>query len=118
MKCAVGIASLLLASLSLVGCRTIWVHPDATAEKYENDMFFCRYGIERSEWKPEPKPDEPVTESERAWALEGPNEVPPGEVRAGWKKCMVRLGWSTSSSGRGDRPWRTPLPPRGYGKRS
>ena len=100
-----------LAGLLLLGCRTIWVHPDATAEKYYNDLFFCRYGIERSEWKPEPDSGGTATDSERAWALEGEEVEVPRKMNPDWKKCMVRLGWTTSTGGRGDEPWWKPMPP-------
>ena len=86
----------LAAAVLLTGCRTIWIHPDATPEKYEDDKYFCQHGVERGEGLP---PAE--TESERAWALEEPPS------RADWKQCMLRLGWDTIPGAR----WLPPVMP-------
>lgn len=104
----VAVFALLLVALGLVGCRTVWVHPNATADKYADDTFFCKYGIERSEWvPPEPREGERGTASERAWALESPEDYASlGEPRKNWKRCMVRLGWGTASGGRDGYEWR------------
>lgn len=101
-----------LGALLLLGCRSIWYHPQATAEKYEQDLFFCQHGMELSEWQAR----HAGTESERAWAL-GQRAVP-GPVQHGWKQCMVRLGWNTRVGFRSEPPWssRPPAPSRGRGK--
>jgi hypothetical protein len=104
----------LLCSLVFVACRTVWVHEEATAEKYANDIFFCKYGLERSEWLP-PEPEERRTQSERAWALGEPDYSSLGEPREDWKRCMVRLGWRTSAGGRDGLEWQldsAPVPRR------
>ncbi len=113
----VAVSWLSLGALVLVGCRTVWVHPEATADKYADDTFFCKYGIERSEWvPPEPEPGERVTQSDRAWALESPEDYAElGEPRSNWKRCMVRLGWGTGSGSRDGYEWRVsskPMPRR------
>ena len=126
-RLGLGLLATLLAA-SAFGCRTVWVHPEATAEKYSGDLFFCHYGVERVVWEAERARDAPETApvaaaapgaADRSWALGEATPAPaPGPVRAGWKRCMVNFGWDTSASGRRDRPWRTPRPPRSrYGKR-
>lgn len=107
------LSTALLVAAVLVGCRTVWVHPEATAKKFDEDTFFCKYGIERSEWEPDPA--EPTTDSERAWAFEGGSQ--PATVSPGWKRCMLKLGWDTSVSFRSAKPWRKPTQqkPRRYG---
>ena len=86
----------LTATALLPGCRTIWLHPDATVEKYEDDKYFCQHGVERGESEPGVQ-----TESERAWALSI------SQARADWKQCMVRLGWETIPGAR----WLPPVMP-------
>ena len=39
------IAALLGSAMLLTGCRTVWVHPDASAEKYHEDTVRCQFGI-------------------------------------------------------------------------
>lgn len=90
-----GLLFLAVATL-LCGCRTIWMHPEATPEKYEDDKYFCQRGVERGE-----NPPGVDTESERAWAL---GESP---ARADWKQCMLRLGWETIPGAR----WLPPVMP-------
>jgi hypothetical protein len=99
------------AIVTLLGCRSVWVHPDATAEKYANDLFFCRQGMERSEWQARAE-SEFDTRSDRAWALEGTDE--PKVVNRAWKSCMVSLGWDTVVGSRSSPPWRTPRPPQAH----
>jgi hypothetical protein len=43
MRLAVAI---LVASMAggVAGCRTVWVHPEASATKYRDDHYLCRYG--------------------------------------------------------------------------
>jgi hypothetical protein len=104
--------AVVLAAFAVLGCRSIWYHPEATGEKYTRDLFFCQHGMELAEWRAQL----PNTASERAWALgEG---VVPGPVDRGWKQCMVRLGWDTRVGFRSEKPWsrRPPAPPRGRGK--
>ncbi len=106
--------TVILSAILLLGCRSVWVHPEATAQKYEGDLFFCKHGVERSEWKPDP--GEVATDSDREWALGGGSQ--PTVVREGWKHCMIRLGWHTVVGGRSEKPWRTPAERRKrYGKR-
>ena len=35
---------ILTVATLLFECRTIWIHPDATPEKYEDDKFFWSVG--------------------------------------------------------------------------
>ena len=121
-----GCAALILAAVFAVGCRTVWVHPEATAEKYQKDTFFCKYGIEQSDWSPPVEAEtagegstadmkteaERMTEEagERSWAL----GIDPGRpVKRDWKKCMSRLGWNSVTSARQERAFRTTMIPEG-----
>ena len=90
------LASLLgLFALFLVGCRSVWVHPEASAEKYAHDLHVCRYGTEPS-------------------VAAGAS---PGRAQRGWKQCMVGLGWETDTGFRSNQPWSKPQKPRKLGER-
>ena len=74
-----------LAVLALVivgglsGCRTVWVHPDASQAKYFEDLHHCQYGT-----------SVPTAQDYRDGTV---SELP--RVRGDWKMCMGALGWST-----------------------
>ena len=38
---------LVLFMAALGGCQTLWIHPEATSDKYERDVYYCRFGVER-----------------------------------------------------------------------
>ena len=78
--------------LVLSGCRSVWVHPEATADKHREDLARCKYGISSAE------ADEIVTNPDR--------QIPPH--RPDWRNCMELLGWSTKTARRGHRIWDTP----------
>jgi hypothetical protein len=88
-----------LIAVSLVGCRTVWVHPEATAQKYADDTFFCKYGVERSEWVSEAGVE---AERQRALAPAG------GVINRAWKHCLRELGWTTTTGSRSNEAWSTP----------
>ena len=83
--------SVLSASLLLctAGCRSVWVHPEATQEKFTHDQARCMYGMSSEE-------------ADRI--LLNPDEVPPSP-RKGWKRCMTLLGWDTVTGARAGRQW-------------
>jgi hypothetical protein len=43
--------SVLMISIPLVstGCRSVYVHPEATAEKFERDQIRCKYNMNQAE---------------------------------------------------------------------
>jgi len=43
MRLAAAILVALMAGC-VAGCRTVWVHPEASATKYRDDRYLCRYG--------------------------------------------------------------------------
>ncbi len=106
---------MVVGALWLVACRSIWVHPEAPAEKYASDLFFCQRGIELSEWR-ETQQAGTDTRSDRAWALG--DAAAPAVVMPGWKHCMIRLGWHTRAGSRSEAPWsnQTAARTRGRGK--
>lgn len=106
--------AVVVGALLLVGCRTVWVHPEATADKYASDLFFCQRGIELSEWR-ETHETSTGTRSDRAWAL-GDDAAPAAEL-PGWKHCMIRLGWDTRVGFRSEAPWSSPTAARKRGGR-
>ena len=67
----------VLAVTSLLGCRTVWVHPEASQEKYASDFYRCRFGAEP-----------PTNEQIHAGAL------PSVSARPDWEQCMGLLGWT------------------------
>jgi len=106
MRTLLGVSICLVIAIFGLSCRTQWRHPDATAEKYSHDTFFCQYGIERSEWEAQQR-EQGVskTESDRSWALSD-DSLPAGGVRPDWKHCMIKLGWESVQQGSGDARWR------------
>jgi hypothetical protein len=66
-------ALFLMLALGIVGCRTVWVHPDASAQKYADDMFWCQYGYHRGD--------------------EIAEHTAPRPLHRGWRECMGALGW-------------------------
>lgn len=107
-------ALLILGLLLLASCRSVWVHPEATEEKYAADLFFCQRGVELDEWQAS---GGAVTEtrSERVWAL-NPAVDAVGGMRPDWKQCMVALGWHTVARSRRNPAWMTPDPPPSAGR--
>jgi hypothetical protein len=84
----------LVVALALLipGCRSVWVHPDATEAMYLNDSARCKYGISNE-------------------ALERAIATPSGplpQVRSDWKQCMGLLGWHTQVRRRSSPPWGYP----------
>ena len=74
----VGLAlTLAITSLATSGCRSVWVHPDASHEKYSADLYRCRYGV-----------DPPTADEIRSGTVASPR------ARRDWKLCMNTLGWS------------------------
>ena len=82
------LAGLLLALLVTAGCRNVWVHPEATAEKYNSDLYLCKYGT------PQPTAEE----------YANPNRVVP-KVRRDWKLCMAAQGWELDTRHRSSKPY-------------
>jgi hypothetical protein len=78
---------LMLITVVSVGCRTVWVHPDASHEKYTSDFYRCRFGTEP------PTPEE----------IEH-GELPTITPRRDWKQCMALLGWRTKTGMRSSPP--------------
>lgn len=73
----------------VAGCRTVWVHPDATAEKYAEDIARCKYGLTAAEVN--------------HIVLNSGEALPPH--RRNWKQCMQILGWSTETKPRAHPLW-------------
>ena len=84
---------MLLAVLG-TGCRTVWVHPEATQEKWSQDFYLCRFGAK-------PPTAEDLQDADR------PVLVP----RSDWKHCLATLGWTTRVRPRSSPPFSTPDPP-------
>ena len=80
---------LLALGISLSGCRNVWVHPQASEEKWTYDSELCD-GM--------PKTDTPAKPS------------PPEGARS-WKQCMLALGWSTETDSSVAPLYRKPTPP-------
>ena len=80
-----------IASLALLstGCRSVWVHPDASEVKYQNDMARCKYG----------------TSSEELQRILATETSPIPQYRSDWKRCMDLLGWHTQVRRRSSPPW-------------
>ena len=77
-----------LLAASTTGCRTVWVHPEATQEKYSHDMYWCRYGAE---------PPDPNKMYEARPVL---------HLHRDWPICMESLHWSKTTGVRSDKPYR------------
>ena len=89
MRPARMLGALMLGCGFGLGCHAVWTHPDATAEKYNRDLYYCRYGVE---------PDPNLTEAEirqRALLLQ----------RKDWKQCMTALGWTKTTGSASSEPW-------------
>ena len=80
------VASLVLLS---TGCRSVWVHPEASEAKYQNDTAQCKYGISNEELQR---------------ILATPTSLIP-QYRSDWKRCMTLLGWHTQVRRRSNPPW-------------
>jgi hypothetical protein len=83
-----GVAFVLLIS----GCRTVWVHPNASAQMYEADILRCKYRM---------------TPEDLQRLLADPN-APLPDYRSDWKQCMELLGWETDRRSRSSAPWGVP----------
>jgi hypothetical protein len=79
---------LMLAMTPILGCRTVWVHPEATQEKYTQDFYRCRFGA-----------DPPTAEEIRA------GDQPPLTKRRDWEECMALLGWTSRVGMRWSEPY-------------
>ena len=85
------VAALLVAVL-LCGCHAVWTHPSATAEKYDRDLYYCRYGVEPDL---DPNPTEAAVRERALLSL-----------RRDWKQCMMTLGWTkTTHFGASGQAW-------------
>ena len=91
VRCA-RLAAVALAGSSLLGCRLVWVHPEATEQKFQEDTAHCKYGITATE----------LVETMKSRAA----PVPP--LHRDWRNCMQLLGWATEVKPRGHRLWDTP----------
>lgn len=81
----------VLTACSVLGCRTVWVHPDASEAKWHQDYDRCRYGLTSKELEQH--------DADPYLAL------PPR--RDDWKQCLLRLGWRTRSGRHGSAPYST-----------
>ena len=88
MRRAAAPACLALLFL-LSGCRTVWLHPDASAEKYEKDSIRCKYNMNPRELD---------------HILSDPNQPEP-RIRSDWKRCMALIGWSSRTDSSGNPAW-------------
>ena len=95
------IALVLGCTVVLVGCRTVWEHPEASAEKYREDRTLCQYGM---------TPAELVRLHERH--IKDPT-LPLPWIQADWKRCMVAHGWFTRGGTRLGAPWGQSAAPAG-----
>ena len=89
MKTKIAVLALLLAVGSGLGCRTIWIHPGATQQKYTDDLYRCRFGAE-------PPSEAEIRNGEMPAAI---------KVRRDWKECMALLGWSHEVGMRWSKPY-------------
>lgn len=87
------LAALLGSAVLLTGCRTVWVHPDASAEKYHEDTVRCQFGISSTE----------LERLHERYATEPEFRLP--EARSGWTRCMEARGWSTRVGLRSKASW-------------
>jgi len=78
-----------VATLATSGCRTVYVHPEATAATFHRDQTRCQYGLSPEEF-------------ERAVSTPG---QPLPAMRRDWKRCMAALGWDTRTEFRSAEPW-------------
>jgi len=78
-----------LVALTFPGCRSVYVHPEATAEKFENDQARCKYNVSAAELA--------------AIVGDESRTIPP--IRRDWKKCMIAMGWDTRSRVRSSNVW-------------
>lgn len=92
MRSTAWLAAAILGAGILLGCRTVWVHPKATAEKYQTDFARCKYGM---------------TPAELERIMDDPHKDFPPQ-RRDWKRCMQLLGWHTKVGSRSHRAWDTP----------
>lgn len=83
-----GVLALLILACMSTGCRTVFVHPDATQEKYTADFYRCRFGTE------------PPTQEEIHRG-----DLPTLNPRRDWKHCMALLGWTTKVGMRWSPPY-------------
>ena len=83
---------LVLFMAALGGCETLWIHPEATSDKYERDVYYCRFGVERL-----PADATPEEQRERAIAV---------QPREHWTECMYQLGWRRQTVSWGGRRYR------------
>jgi hypothetical protein len=83
-----------MISIPLVstGCRSVYVHPEATAEKFERDQIRCKYNMNQAELDR---------------VLSDPSQDVP-KIRRDWKRCMLLLGWDTQSGFRWSNVWARP----------
>ena len=99
MRVYTRLALAIVCAAILFGCRSVWVHPEATAEKYQEDTARCKYGM---------------TSSELEEVINDPDRQMPRH-RDDWRECMQLLGWTTETDYRSepvwDRPWSPPTKP-------
>jgi len=76
--------SLMLVATAL-GCRTVWIHPDASQAKFDADRAECQRAIDEA----------------RAAGASAPN----------WKRCLLDRGWTATTDFRSSAAVRKPLAP-------
>ena len=79
----------IFVALGVSGCRSVYVHPDATAEKFEVDSTRCKYNMNPTDF--------------RNVLADSSQDVP--VIRTDWKRCMVALGWETRGGVRAENIW-------------
>lgn len=85
MRIATAYCLLLLVAM---GCRNVWVHPEATHAKYNHDLYLCQFGTEPPSVEGYADPDRPNP-----------------TLRRDWKYCMASLGWELDSRSRSSKPY-------------
>jgi hypothetical protein len=81
-----------LLAAAMTGCRSVWVHADASEARYQADFTRCSYG---------------VSSEELQQILATPSSPLP-KHRPDWKQCMALLGWQTEWRSRSSPPWGLP----------
>jgi hypothetical protein len=74
---------ILLLIAATAGCRTVWIHPEATQALFDAERAECLRAVETA----------------RAAGVRAPN----------WKRCMLDKGWTATTDFRSARAVREPL---------
>jgi hypothetical protein len=81
-------ATVCLLLVSVLGCRSVWVHPEATHARFNEDLYRCQFGAEPPSVAAFRSSDRPVV-----------------ELRQDWKLCMASLGWERDTRFRSSEPY-------------